>query len=374
MADLSQLFKNAPGTAAYMTGAQQASDQQTDKLRQQQLMELINELRQKQQQSAQQFPLELEHARTRNESLRAGIPGITASGRAQELSNQATEQTQPGAIAATNATNADRALAAQAAVSDRMGKIFRDLGPEVSNLPAPLRAAYALTKLKTSGVDEKHPMYEQYSKAITSQDPEQLPKMFEGIAKTYNEQNLKYQTSLDAVTKRSENLRTVTNMKIEAQRQADALKAELALRLKQMGVNSKAGTKDPLASARTATALHAQLVDQGTKALLAGNTEEAQAYFTRANAQANQAVAELDRTTGKTDVESATKGRIQPPAKPVIAPQLPPGAPSPTVPPPSESTGSGEIISKLKAGGIPYEPNKYLYRISPDGKIQRKAK
>ena len=83
-----------------------------------------------------------------------------------------------------------------------------------------------------------------------------------------------------------------------------------------------------------------------------------------------------------TEPEAKVKGSSPTPAaaktdsaKPASAPKsmldVGPTASKPSV---TSNKGGTDLKSKVEASGQTYDPNKYDYRVAPDGSIQRKAK
>lgn len=179
MADLSQLMQVAPTTGAFFTGQKFASDQQQDLLRQHELAQTIAKMQQDFAFNEQNNPLKLENSRLTNQGL--GITNETNS-----LANQFTQRTQPGKIAATNATSAGTVSKEHIEQAKRLTDVFTRGAYEVANMPEMQRTARLMEVAKMNGLDPNDETVRQFVQLGTA-NPQQLiavqNKIREDIAK-----------------------------------------------------------------------------------------------------------------------------------------------------------------------------------------------
>ena len=264
MADLSQLFKVAPTTAAFMTGGQQAMDEQSQGLEQQRLQQLIQSLQQKNQQDSVMNPLLVDQQRLNNQTLQTKIPGLEADNQTKVLANRQTEGTLESTINATNSKNDSQVAEDQIKRAKNVGGFLGNAGFALENVPVGQRKEKLASLLAGAGISANDPKMAGML-GIFSQIPEdKLPTALTTYGKQMLQQSEQYMQHLDA-TKMTTEARSAdvaatnaTNIKIANIRaEAAASKAEQAKGIEVL----IAKAKTPAAKAEVLEAAAAQEPD-----------------------------------------------------------------------------------------------------------------
>jgi hypothetical protein len=265
MSDLNELFKVAPGTAAFMTGQNQRQATEEKALKQQQLMQLIADLQQKHQQSADLHPYEVESKSLANIGEQAKIPGYAADSSLKGTTAAKAAGTLSSDIAAGISNNEETVSKNKSARQTRLGNVFYSMGPELEGQPAAVRAAYALEKLQGLGMKPDDPFGQRFTKYLQNTPAEELPAKLTAIGRRMIEESGKYKEEMDKQRLKEEgdtqrnsaslaNQRTLEQMRIDAgkyDRKNTAISVETQL-LKAPNAKAKAEILETAYSLSTA--------------------------------------------------------------------------------------------------------------------------
>jgi hypothetical protein len=370
MSDLNELFKVAPGTAAFMTGQNQRQATEEKALKQQQLMQLIADLQQKHQQSADLHPYEVESKSLANIGEQAKIPGYAADSSLKGTTAAKAAGTLSSDIAAGISNNEETVSKNKSARQTRLGNVFYSMGPELEGQPAAVRAAYALEKLQGLGMKPDDPFGQRLTKYLQNTPAEELPAKLTAIGRRMIEESGKYKEEMDKQRLKEEgdtqrnnaslaNQLTLEDKRIEAGKYAKNKVATDFQSQVQSWLQKAAGNID----AQYAILNRAEVIaTQGGMPDLAANYA-AQAAAIEPHVKAKIAAS----NAAKADLGAATKGRV-------------PTMPAPSIAPPSLADSSpaahpGDIQMQAKQAFGAYEPDKYEYGINPaTKKFARKPK
>lgn len=347
MADnLAALTQIAPITGAYMIGQQNASNlAQADATRQDTLQDILAK-QQKYGFDEQNNPLLLD-------KMRLGNTGLGLDNDTKELTNTKTRGTLKSDIDATNSKNQlqttkDHIAQAQA-FEDRLAEVASAL----PNIPPPMRGAYMNQALSAAGMDVNHPAVQQFGNQLAS-NPAAIAavlddakrhrmEMTEDYYKTIKHQELTNKGHLEATALQGANALAVENARIEAGK---------------YDKKAVASAEQLIEGAKSARERYSKLVDEATKAKLAGKPELEASYMARAEAVRPQAEAEIKMATpgsvavgGVTGLPTNPNPQIAPPAAGASAPANP-AAPK---------IGSVADLQKMYPG-VPPEKLKELYK------------
>jgi hypothetical protein len=172
MADLSDMFKVAPVTAAGFTGANQALDQRNKQVENARLAQVLADLQQKHSQNEQTFPVELLGKQLGNQRTQAEIPGIQARGLQDQLTAQKSQQTFTSDVAATNSDNQNKVGKNQSAQYERYMSDLTQFGSVLEKVPVPMRVATLKQMLDGAGYAN---MPQQLFQMVSA-DPQRMPQ------------------------------------------------------------------------------------------------------------------------------------------------------------------------------------------------------
>jgi hypothetical protein len=369
MSDLNELFKVAPGTAAFMTGQNQRQATEEKALKQQQLMQIIADLQQKHQQSADLHPYEVESKSLANIGEQAKIPGYAADSSLKGTTAAKAAGTLSSDIAAGISNNEETVSKNKSARQTRLGNVFYSMGPELEGQPAAVRAAYALEKLQGLGMKPDDPFGQRFTKYLQNTPAEELPAKLTAIGRRMIEESEKYRGEMDKQTSVN-----TSHEKVAAGNNATSIRvAELnnearlqIQRLKdQQGatMNALLKSRNYAGAAAVATAMAMSETDPAQKLKL----EEYAKMMAAQDLASKQAGA---TATGKIDTPELS-GLPQVPTKNPMAGLGGEAAPTAT---PIAPGGPPVHVQAQQAFGA-YEPDKYDYGINPKtGKFARKPK
>jgi hypothetical protein len=172
MADLSDMFKVAPVTAAGFTGANQALDQRNKQVENARLAQVLADLQQKYNQNEQSFPLDLEAKRLGNQTTEAKIPGERAKSLQEQLTAQKGQQTFTSDVAATNSKNEETVSKNKSDQFDRYRAHLMDFGSEMEGVPVPMRVRALKSMLDGAGYAN---MPQDFFNRVSA-DPQRMPQ------------------------------------------------------------------------------------------------------------------------------------------------------------------------------------------------------
>jgi hypothetical protein len=290
MADLSNLFKVAPITASYMTGGQQAMDEQSQGLEQQRLQQLIQQMQIQNQQSQSMNPLLMEHQQLQNQTLGAKLPGIGLEQDAQRLKNQETAGTLESTIGAKNSDNLTKISGNELKNAEEINKSYTKYANVLEGIPEDMR--FGVLKGLVGEKTSKTPMFQFLSTQVKSED---LPKVLKQMAEAALQENPQYRQAMDPAKERSASAAATNKTTLEAHR-IDAASRERAASI--YATSRAAGKGTPEFEAQMAKA-NGDPVKQLTLlyseiAKLGPETPEGQALMKRAEAIQKLAAAKLN--------------------------------------------------------------------------------
>jgi hypothetical protein len=172
MADLSDMFKVAPVTAAGFTGANQALDQRNKQVENARLAQVLADLQQKHSQNEQSFPLDLETKRLANQSSMAKLPGEEAKSLSEVLKARMGQQTFDTDVAAANSKNNAAVSKDQSDQYDRYRTHLIEFGSELEKTPVPMRAGALKSMLDAAGYAN---MPQDFFNRVSA-DPQRMPQ------------------------------------------------------------------------------------------------------------------------------------------------------------------------------------------------------
>lgn len=189
MSDLSSLLEMAPNSAAFMMGQQNNSDLAQKQAEQARLAALVQQIQQQTQFSADQHPLDMDKLSLDNQyQSQVKIPTGLADLTAANNKNAFTTATQPGAISAANAGNANTvATDNETTIKTLQSKVAR-LATVVQGQPAPLRSQALMSALQAEGLNPQDPKIAAFMQDLNSRDPNTWPDRLNNIADTLGKQ------------------------------------------------------------------------------------------------------------------------------------------------------------------------------------------
>jgi hypothetical protein len=348
MADLSQLMQIAPTTAAGFMGVNQAQNRQMNEQKMMELAELMKMREAEEQRKQSMHPFELDKMRLNNETSQAQLPGLIAQSQIHQQNAQFGRDTLGGK---TNKTNSDNQ-------SEVIKNAFRNIGMLSDVVQTHDDLARALPAL---GIPQEF-----------------QPKMMEHFGKFQGPALNQEMKRISEAILRSDPVYT-REIEQERMRQEGALKRANVLAQNRIDVKGKGGKKDPDGimewyqaetkgkNAETRFAITLQYIQ---RAEAAGMTELAESLREEAAVLKPLIDAKINQPrAGTPDMGRLSNDRIptNPPADIPI-----PGRGAPQAKP---AAGNSADLRKAIAGaGWTYEPDKYDYRIAPDGVAERKLK
>lgn len=352
MSDLNSLMKIAPSTAGFMVGQNHAQSRDTEALRQQELAAIIAGKLQEAEHNKQMNPLRAQQLGLQNQGLVEGLPGITADSLSKQVTADKAVATKDSAIADILGENEDKKSERSVKGIKRLQGLYAGAAAEVANAPPPMRLGVLNKYFKDAGAPEAY-IQKLMEKATAAGD--KLPEMLEG----YNA-SLGKQAALGSAD--------FHKMREQVRLQSDS---QMALEEKRIAAGKYNKGKAALSmdqaidNAKSARERHQKLIDAATIAKQNGDQEGYERYSARAEAVRPQAEAEI-KSQAPGGVNVGQVANLPTNAGPQIAP---PGAAAPAQP-----AAGGDIAAQVKQAFGSYEPDKYMYRMGPNGKLQRKAK
>lgn len=356
MADLSELMKYAPTVGAGFAGINQRQSEMESDLKRQELAELIQSRMADAQRKQAMQPYELEKARLANMQTQGNIDTTN-------LTNQKTRGTMDSEMDATNTKNK---MEAYKTIGGHLGSLSEGL--DESGVPPHMALAQRMQDLGIPPQAQQQLM-RRYSSVPPAQLSKRLKEDGERILRETSQYAQAYDTSAmtndahiltNAATNRTQ--KEIEQARIEAgkyDRSKAAADAE-----QQMDVTVQKAIQ------KGARAGHAAMVSAAEFFRQNGMPDKAAKYTAMAEQIRPQAEAEtqnLSPKPGSVNIQGVTGGSV--PVNPSLS-IAPPGATQSGHP---QAAAPGYEAAAKAAWGS-YEPNKYEYRVGPNGKLQRKAK
>lgn len=360
MADLSSLFRVAPITAAGFTGYNQGQAEQYENLRQMELSQLMQNRMGEESRKASLHPYEIEAKRLGNLISNAQLPGYAADSTSKQINARINQETADSKIAEANVSSRVKGVNSAA---QGLGNFSDSIG----RLPATERHKAMEDYYNMLGIPNEY--RDQFRTHFGRFSGDQLPAEIKRINEGLLRNNPQYAQTMD---QEKEQQRGATERsKILAQN-----------RVEVKGMGGAGGSKNPaiddfmgwlqieLKGKPPATRL-AILNQYIQKARAAGQNEIADRLTEEARVVA-QTIATLPNAQpnpGAPDIGAASGNRV--PTHQTQTPFVPGGgAPQPQ----PQAADPNKLRRAIASAGWPYEPNKYDYRVAPDGVVERKLK
>lgn len=268
---------------------------------------------------------------------RTGVFNQQAQG--QQLTNQATQATQPGAIAATNAGNSAAMTADQAKKLGTYGQIAGQVAGMMDNVPPAARPAAMQQMLSQYGVDPK------MLGPLANGDPDALRNFSQKAIQASSG----FQTTMAEAALKGQN-----QLAVAGQEGKDRLAATQAL------VGGREQVAQTSAAAKTQTL---NSVQAGLEAKVANGT---------ATPQEISSLNQLRQLVQMGKVNPMIAQMLNQSNAPATVPQVPQAGGGQQSP--QSLPTAGAVLQAAKQAWPNDDPSKYDYRQGPDGTLQRKAK
>lgn len=297
----------------------------------------------------------------------ADIASSQAMTRQRELTNQLDEALLPGKIEDAALARSQKQEADKVAKFNASGEQFGKLGMTLGGIPAAARPAALRQMAASAGIGDDNPMLNMFM----NMDPEQMPDAMAKFSQGFFEQGDKARVEAQKRGLMMEQKRAELEAKAaegEANRQmrrdiaadANALRRDIAA-MTQAGQDRRASAKGAgkPASAQKLT------TDQAIAASIMNNPE----LSDQEKLEALQRYQYNKATLGKPGTEEQIMGTKTPEERveSAITKGRKGGAEAPT-------TGGTDIAAAVKKAGQQYEPDKFEYRVTPDGRVQKRPK
>lgn len=259
----------------------------------------------------------------------------------------------------------------------RQGEQFGRMSEELKAMPAAARQSRLRQIAQQQGIGEDNPMLQQFM----SIDPEQLPDVMGKYAQGFYEQSDKARAEKQKRDAMLEQAREGFRAKAEegeANRQmrrdiageTNQLRRDIAA-MTQAGANQRAAISAAARGAAGGRAPTALSTDKAIAKLIMEdpNLETAQKLEALQRYNLSKPVVGKPDTSSITGLPSAQE-RVEA----AVRGSKPAGSTAPAPQTKAAPTGGGDIAAAVKNTGQPYEPDKYEYRVSPDGRVLRKPK
>lgn len=353
MPNLSNLFKVAPTTASFFTGQQFADDQATSQVNRERTLADIAKMQQDLEFNSKANPLKLEQMGLVNRTTEATLPGIVADSDKKSTDARMARETFDTTRDTTNSTNQLTMMGNHIKQAQQVADVFTNAAMEVQGLPPPLRAARLRQIVASNQMDPNDPNVQQFV-VQASENPELLVQRSNAI-KTNIAQHLPAYIQALAQTKlQGENSERVANIQANASRDVAKTNADARVEAADLRRQQAEAKAVQIKTFQQAAVLYNE----------AANKETDPTKKAALQAQAAQYLQAAQTLTFRPGIDAAAAANM--PA--LVSPQ-PFGPTNPGLGAPDAHLGQA-----LKAAGVPYEPDKYEYRVGPNGNLQRKPK
>jgi hypothetical protein len=361
MSDLSSLMQIAPTVGAGFIGRNQALEEDTTRLKQQELADIIAQRAAEAQQKSQMNPLMMEHQRLVNQGLEAGLPGLLAESRSKGYKADKEAATMDSDIQAVNAANADKIDEDKVKKVDRMRKFFTESSQVLKDTPVPARAAQMQNLMVGSGLDPNHPMAQALMGKLQA-NPDNFPEVMAQLNDRLGDLAAKANPATNA-SMRNMDVQRASAEKVAAGNNATSLEvARINAAARENAASSRrggAGGADFWASfykLKSSKDKHAALILEATK-VEKDDPITAAKMFDMAEAIEPQAKAEINSPkAGTPDIAATTKGRVAVNPGPDIAPKK-----KETTSPKSPEISSVNDLQKMYPG-VPADKLREAYK------------
>lgn len=333
----------SPATASFQAGLQSAQENQAQQLANQKM--------------ATMMPLEAQQMQLGNQMKQAMLPGLMGQSASQLAAGQTALQTQASNAQSILAKNISSMTGDQAQTLTNVGQILNQTGAALQNVPPAARPAMLNAIGQKYGVD----LSQQYPQ-LMQMDPNQLPAALSqigqsmvGASTAWQQFQMQQNTQKDiANTNAASRLGAATIAANASMANAKTAAQARELLMNTMQFQAKLEAK---VAAGTATPAEVQELNQLRilNAMHSTNPYMGSLLFGPQAGQIPSQVIPQVPTNGGAPAGTGAGGQIQG------------GGGGQSI----EAAANAAWGSKDTPG---YQPDKYMYRIGPDGKIQRKAK
>lgn len=305
-----------PMLASYMAGQDQTQDILKKQLDQRHMEELISELQQKQQFSAQDQPGKLQNQSLTNQGLTLDNIGKGIGNESSNLKLDTERATQESAIDSANAAN-------RAKLYETIGSHFGTLADSIENNPnAPPHASF-----QQAMIDAQFPQkaIQGFANRYKNVPPDQLAKKLREDGDRFLRENKEYAKDFDRTSLETSSHIVANAANNASQERRTAIMA--GARIATHDPKAQVTLETQLLKAPNARARYSLLIDGAKAAMQSGDADYAAHLMERAEQQHNQALAETAGAVGAAGGPDV--GGIA--GIPTVPPKdiRPPGAPAP---------------------------------------------
>lgn len=362
MSDLTSLFQFSPEVAAYFTGQNQASKQASDQLNNQTLAQALAIAAAKEQRDAELFPLTKQGKQAELDKSAAELPGIAADSRKKITAADVAAGTMQSDVDAGNTDNRMK-------IYKQLGQHLGTLSTAIDNTPGVSPHLTLAQQLAQMQIPEgaKQGLLQKYANV----PPAQLSARLKADGMSILKETPAYQQAMDVETLQGKNRLAVANTQVAGQKAIEQMRIDAGKYNKK---NTAVDVNTALLKYGHSAAAVAEIYAQAAQiADAAGDTAEATRYSQLAQ-QARQRAAEDAGNKGlaRPGIDTSAVSGLPPQARPQAT--APIGVPGGAPPAPAGAMAGPNFEAAAKAAWGSYDPNKYDYRVGPNGQLQRKAK
>jgi hypothetical protein len=359
MSDLTSLMQIAPTTAAGFMGINQANNEAMDSMKLRELSELIAQRQAESQRTSELHPLKVQQQQLTNRKMdEVEIPSGLADLQKKGMDNQFQQDTLRSKTDATNFDNDEKIFNKIAAQYGQISNELKQSGAQGVAMHDAFRRS-----LEQRGVYGQ--LAEKLLKNFAQIPADKLPMVLEEM--------YKYQVQNDP-----KHLQKMEHEGLEQKGATDRTRIQANASIQRAGMNKTAPVaglqgelQAEIKSAKGDPAkVYGILNRYALKAVQAGNTEMAQNLIKEAETLKAQVEAKYNaRGAGQIQVPGMA---TTPPVS--VAPPNPFGESPGQGGTPRPQEPSTEIAQKAQQAWGSYDPQRYEYRVGPNGKLQRKEK
>lgn len=229
MADFlpSSYMQMAPFMAALSQGQQRRREQETHQSKQQELMAVLEGLRQQNMERQQMMPHNLTQADLRNQTTLAQLPGVQADSQAKVMSNQYTQATQPSKITADIATNEAAPGKIESEKFKRASEALMQMSDMIDQIPAGLQRTTAIGEILSkqgAGPDTPHGKF--FAELVRAVPSEQIPQALRNAARKFAERQPEYIKTMDQEAVQQAGATKRTGMTVQGQKDVEKMRID----------------------------------------------------------------------------------------------------------------------------------------------------
>lgn len=351
MADLSTLFQSDP--AAQEIGLKQIGDQRAQAAAQ------LADMLQATQQKGQMNPLLLKQQELANQTTQAQMPGLEAQSSMLADKANISRSTIPQQLEEAMRKHRTSMTDADFKEIGQTGQAFSQVGEYLSGIPVPARHAAA-----------KQMLGQMYRPEFDNYNPNDLVDTLQQTGKWMNEAAAKFQLQQAGLAQKGANAENVAA--INNRGKVEAAKIAADAKIKQytqefIELKAKFGSYPQQAAFYSNKAL-----EVATTAANVADEQQQRQLLQLANIYGQMANAAQEQEVKKANAAAVEANKAKPDLNPLGIPTVtPPGGGNNPAAAPSTQTPMGSPEAFKQAFGT-YEPDKYEYRMGPNGPQRRK--